>query len=45
MRKYILAATCSVGLVIATPISAWATQNPTIGQPGAPLTHADQTTQ
>jgi hypothetical protein len=36
MRKYVLVAACSIGLVIATPISAWATQNPTTGQPGAP---------
>jgi hypothetical protein len=36
MRKYVLAAICSVGLVVATPVSAWATQNPTTGQPGAP---------
>ena len=36
MRKYLLAAVCSAGLVIATPAAAWATQNPTTGQPGAP---------
>jgi hypothetical protein len=36
MRKYVLAAVCSAGLVIATPVSAWAIQNPTTGQPGAP---------
>jgi hypothetical protein len=36
MRKYVLAAACSVGLVIATPVSAWAIQNPATGQPGAP---------
>lgn len=36
MRKYVLAAACAVGLVIATPVSAWAIQNPTTGQPGAP---------
>lgn len=36
MRKYVLAAACSVGLMIATPVSAWATVSPTTGQPGAP---------
>jgi len=36
MRKYVLAAACAVGLVIATPVSAWALQNPATGQPGAP---------
>ena len=36
MRRYVLAAACAIGLVIATPVSAWAIQNPTTGQPGAP---------
>jgi hypothetical protein len=36
MRKYVLAAVCSIGLVIASPVAAWAIQNPTTGQPGAP---------
>ena len=36
MRKYLLAAVCSVGLMAATPVAAWATVSPTTGQPGAP---------
>jgi hypothetical protein len=36
MRKYVLAAACSAGLIIATPVAAWATQNPTTGHRGAP---------
>jgi hypothetical protein len=36
MRKYVLAAACSLGLMVATPVSAWAIQSPTTGQPGAP---------
>ena len=36
MRKYLLAAVCSVGLMTATPAAAWATVSPTTGQPGAP---------
>ena len=43
MRKYVLAAVCSIGLAIATPAAAWAnqnpstpTQNPTTGHKGAP---------
>jgi hypothetical protein len=36
MRKYVLAAVCSIGLMIASPVAAWAMQNPTTGQPGAP---------
>lgn len=37
MRKYLLAAVCSVGLMTATPVAAWATVSPTTGQPGAPI--------
>jgi hypothetical protein len=36
MRKYVLAAVCAIGLMIASPAAAWAIQNPTTGQPGAP---------
>jgi hypothetical protein len=44
MRKFILVVTCSVGLALAAPASAWASQhgtngpsqNPTTGQHGAP---------
>jgi len=36
VRKYLLAAVCSVGLMTATPVAAWATVSPTTGQPGAP---------
>jgi hypothetical protein len=36
MRRYVLVLACAVGLVLAAPLSAWAVQNPTTGQPGAP---------
>ena len=36
MRKYLFAAVCSAGLVVAAPVSAWAAQTPSTGQPGAP---------
>ena len=36
MRKYVLAAVCAIGLMIASPAAAWAIQSPTTGQPGAP---------
>lgn len=36
MRKYLLATACAAGLLIATPASAWAMQNPTTGHRGAP---------
>jgi len=36
MRKYVLVLACAVALVLAAPLSAWAVQNPTTGQPGAP---------
>ncbi len=36
MRKYVLALACSVGMVLAVPVSAWAVVTPTTGQPGAP---------
>ena len=36
MRKYVLAAACAVGLLIAAPASAWAIQNPATGHRGAP---------
>jgi hypothetical protein len=36
MRKYVLVAACSIGLALATPAAAWATQNPTTGHKGAP---------
>jgi hypothetical protein len=36
MRKYVLAAACALGLLIAAPASAWAIQNPTTGHRGAP---------
>lgn len=36
MRKYVLAAACAAGLLIATPASAWAIQNPATGHRGAP---------
>ena len=36
MRKYVLAAVCAVGLMIASPAAAQAIENPTTGQPGAP---------
>ncbi len=35
MRKYLFAAVCSAGLVVAAPVSAWAA-TPSTGQPGAP---------
>jgi hypothetical protein len=34
MRKYLLAAACSVALAIGVPAAAFAQQNPTTGQPG-----------
>ena len=44
MRKYVLAAVCSIGLAIATPVAAWAnqtpgtpTQNPTTGHKAGPI--------
>jgi hypothetical protein len=44
MRKYVLAAVCSIGLAIATPAAAWAnqspstpTQNPTTGHKAGPV--------
>ena len=36
MRRYVLVLACAAGLVLAAPLSAWAMQNPTTGQPGAP---------
>jgi len=36
MRKYVLAAVCSIGLMMAAPAAALAIQTPTTGQPGAP---------
>lgn len=36
MRRYLLALACSAALMIAAPVSAWAMQSPTTGQPGAP---------
>jgi hypothetical protein len=36
MRRYVLVLACAAGLVLAAPLSAWAVQNPTTGQPGAP---------
>jgi len=36
MRRYVLVLVCAAGLVLAAPLSAWAVQNPTTGQPGAP---------
>jgi opacity protein-like surface antigen len=36
MRRFLLAAVCSVGLAVAAPAAAWATVSPTTGQPGAP---------
>jgi hypothetical protein len=36
MRRYVLVLACTAGLVLAAPLSAWAVQNPTTGQPGAP---------
>jgi hypothetical protein len=36
MRKYLLAAACSAGLILAAPATAWATVSPSTGQPGAP---------
>ncbi len=36
MRKYLFAAVCSAGLLVAAPVSAWAGQTPSTGQPGAP---------
>jgi hypothetical protein len=36
MRKYLIAAACSIGLMVAAPASAWAMVSPSTGQPGAP---------
>lgn len=36
MRKFMIALACSAGLILAAPVSAWATVSPTTGQPGAP---------
>jgi len=36
MRRYVVVLACAAGLFVATPLSAWAVQNPTTGQPGAP---------
>jgi len=36
MRRFVLVLACAAGLFIATPLSAWAVENPTTGQPGAP---------
>lgn len=36
MRKFVIALACSAGLILAAPVSAWATVSPTTGQPGAP---------
>ncbi len=36
MRRFVLVMACAAGLVVATPLSAWAVENPTTRQPGAP---------
>src|SRR5260370_17972553 len=36
MRRFGLVLACAAGMLIAAPLSAWAVQNPTTGQPGAP---------
>jgi hypothetical protein len=36
MRKYLIAAACSLGMMVAAPASVWAVVSPTTGQPGAP---------
>ena len=36
MRRYVIIAACSAGLVLAAPASAWAIQNPTTGHRGSP---------